>query len=142
MSRLCSFRCGIVRVRSRIVLLGQLRWNTSTVPSTRKTGVVFRTQLPILHQLDVYYSVASKVLITIEKDENIKNLRRRHRKYAAQSLDTLMKSLIKPLTEVLVQYPKVFRNLHPFEVNERMCFGVLCVIIAGNSRRAYCYLKS
>ena len=116
-SRLCLFRCDLVPVRSSIVLLGRLRWNTSGAQSTRKTGVVFRTQLPALQQLDTYYSVASRVLLTIEKDQNIKNLRRRNRKYAAQSLDALMKSLIKSLTEVLVQYPKVFRNLHPFEVS-------------------------
>ena len=79
----------------------------------------------------------------VKYDENIKNERNKSRKFTAQTIDTLMQGLTKPLTEVhnpnihihqkkndffmitlvctylylqtLNAYKSLFKSLHPFE---------------------------
>ena len=51
----------------------------------------------------------------VKMDYSIKNVRNAHRKFAAVSLDALMKGLTVPLTNILDSYKRTLRTLHPYE---------------------------
>lgn len=54
-------------------------------------------------------------MTVIKPDANIKNLRNQQRKFAAQTMDALMKGLTVPISNILDSYKKTFRELHPYE---------------------------
>jgi nucleolar GTP-binding protein len=75
----------------------------------------FKSDLPDLYTGPTHMRRGLRSLKNLKPDVNIKNQRDRARKYAAMSLDTLMKGLTIPLTRTLKAYNDVFRNAHPFE---------------------------
>jgi nucleolar GTP-binding protein len=79
----------------------------------RKTGA-FKS-IPEAFPAQTHYKRALKALKTVKPDGSIKNIRNQNRKLTAQSMDTLMKALTSPITEVLNIYTKAFKSLHPFE---------------------------
>jgi NOG1 N-terminal helical domain len=81
---------------------------------TIDTGA-FKSRLPNIYAAATHFDRAQKTLRRVGMDKNIKNIRNANRKLTAQSLDTLMKALTSPLTEILDSYRKTFRELHPFE---------------------------
>lgn len=50
-------------------------------------------------------------------DNNIKNIRNKYRKLAAESLNALMIGLTKPITNALNIYKSLLHELHPYEVH-------------------------
>ena len=78
-------------------------------------GTFFRT-LPNVYPAATHYRRALKSIKSVKLDSNIKNIRNANRKFAAQSLDALMKSLTIPLTQLLTAYKTKIRKLHPYEV--------------------------
>lgn len=82
---------------------------------TDKDTGAFKSMLPDVHIGTAHYKRALRSLGDIIPDKNIENLRNRNRKYAAQSLDTLMKGLIVPLTNIIKAYSVTMKSLHPFE---------------------------
>ena len=80
----------------------------------QETGA-FRKILPDVFEGKTHYKRALRSLAGVSYDQTMKNLRNRHRKFAAQSLDVLMKALTVPLTNVIKGYPKTLKELHPFE---------------------------
>jgi nucleolar GTP-binding protein len=89
-----------------------------SVPNMKLTHVdtgAFKTNLPDVFVGQTHYRRALRSLVDVVPDRTMKNIRDKNRKYAAQSLDTLMKALTGPLTETLLAYKKTMKSLHPFE---------------------------
>ena len=84
------------------------------------SGTFFRS-LPNVYPGPIHYKRALKAQKAIKLDPNIKNIRNANRKFAAQSLDALMKSLTIPITQLLNAYKTNIRKLHPYEVNSTKC---------------------
>lgn len=80
-----------------------------------KTGTVFKG-LPAINPPDIYFQESKKSLRACRLDRSIKNNKKAHQKLSAQSFDTLMKSLNKPITESLAFFEKNINYLHPYEV--------------------------
>ncbi|CAM9188894.1 unnamed protein product [Ectocarpus fasciculatus] len=79
-----------------------------------ETGA-FKHSLPDVFIGATHYKRALRTLKDVSADLKIKNLRDQNRKFAAHSLDTLMKGLTVPLTDVLTSYRLTMKSLHPFE---------------------------
>jgi len=79
------------------------------------SGTFFRS-LPNVYPGPIHYKRALKAQKAIKLDPNIKNIRNANRKFAAQSLDSMMKSLTVPITQLLNAYKTNIRKLHPYEV--------------------------
>jgi len=62
-----------------------------------------------------HYKRALRALKVVKPDVNIKNVRNRERKLTAVSMDTLMKALTVPISELLTLYTSTLKTLHPFE---------------------------
>lgn len=75
----------------------------------------FKTLLPDVFVGPTHYTRALRQLNAVTPDQAINNLRDRNRKFAAQSIDTLMKGLTIPLTEILYAYRITLSSLHPYE---------------------------
>jgi nucleolar GTP-binding protein len=82
--------------------------------TTRLTGA-FKKRLPHVFVSKTHFKRAYRNLKDIKQDRDIKNYRNRKRKFAAQSMDALMKGLTVPLTEILNTYKSTMRSLHPYE---------------------------
>ena len=82
--------------------------------SSSATGA-FKTCLPDVFVSATHFKRALRNLETVKLDEKMKNARNQNRKFAAQTLDALMKGLTKPISELLSSYRKTFKILHPFE---------------------------
>jgi hypothetical protein len=89
---------------------------TAPVPRIQKTGGFFQ-QLPEIYPSDVYFKKAWKQTRELKVDKSIKNVRNANRKHAAQVMDSLMKALTAPITNVLKIYNKDIKALHPYEVS-------------------------
>ena len=59
-----------------------------------------QTRLPDIFEGPTHYRRAKKELRFVKYDGTIKNERNKSRKHTAQSMDTVMKGLTKPITEV------------------------------------------
>jgi nucleolar GTP-binding protein len=79
-----------------------------------KTGA-FKSALPDVYAGPTHFKRVYRSINTIKPDLNIKNGRNRSRKFAACSLDFLMKGLTSPITDMLKNYHGIFKNVHPFE---------------------------
>lgn len=88
---------------------------THSFESIDKTGTYIR-QWPDIFRAPTHYKRALRNLKTVSTDNSIKNARNQQRKFAAQSLDALMKGLTVPITQLITLYQFGFRTLHPFEV--------------------------
>ena len=82
--------------------------------STPETGA-FKRRLPDVFEGPTHYRRALKSLKGLKPDSSIKNVRNQQRKLCAQTLDRLGQGLTIPITEALVAYKAVFRDMHPFE---------------------------
>ena len=78
-----------------------------------ETGI-FKT-LPNVFTGPTHFKRAQRALKLVRGDTTIKNLRNRNRKLTAESLDTLMKGLTKPITNILDSYVNLLTTLHPYE---------------------------
>ena len=58
---------------------------------------------------------AMKDLRKVERDDSVKNIRNRVKKYASQRIDTQIKSLCIPCRDMIKGYKSTLRRLHPFE---------------------------
>lgn len=81
----------------------------------RNTTGSFQTYLPPLEVSDMHFQKALKKLKVIKIDKSISNVRQQKKKYAAMSLDLLMKELTVPITNSLYAYRHLLKNLHPYE---------------------------
>jgi hypothetical protein len=97
-------------------------------------GSFFRS-LPNVYPGPIHYKRASKSLKSIKLDPKIKNIRNANRKLAAQSLDSLMKSLTIPITQLLNAYKTNIRKLHPYEVNTITCNHLILQFIIYYSKQ-------
>lgn len=88
----------------------------SSVFKAEKTGMYIRNW-PEVYPAPTHFKRALRSLKHVSVDTSIKNIRNKERKYAAQQLDTLMKALTVPITQLITLYQFGFRTLHPFEVN-------------------------
>ena len=82
---------------------------------SKQTGA-FKTILPDIFTGTTHFKRALKELKGVSEDMTIKNVRNRHRKLSAQSLDTVMKGLTRPITSALAAYDIIFKRIHPYEV--------------------------
>jgi hypothetical protein len=101
--------------KSTIAPIVQRGFSTPVTPAVQKTGI-FIHQLPEIYPSDVYFKKAIKKAREVKIDPTIKNLRNANRKHCAIVLDTLMKALTVPITNVLNIYKKQMKSLHPYEV--------------------------
>jgi len=90
-------------------------YNKCKLFATKKTGTFFKT-LPNVYPAAIHFNRAVKSIKTVKHDPNIKNARNLNRKFAAQSLDALMKSLTIPISQLLFAYQNKIKELHPYEV--------------------------
>ncbi len=97
------------------VPLTKRQFSTPVVPTILKTGT-FIHQLPEIYPSDVYFKKAIKKTREVKIDPTIKNLRNANRKHCAIVLDTLMKALTMPITNVLNIHKNEMKQLHPYEV--------------------------
>lgn len=85
------------------------------------TSTLSKTQtfqkMPEIYDPETHFHHALKGLHEVKLNINIKNIRNQQRKFAAHSLDSLMKSLSIPLTSILRAYKSIYINAHPFEVH-------------------------
>ena len=88
----------------------------SALSATKKTGSFFKN-IPNVYPSVIHYNRALKSIKAIKHDPNIKNARNLNRKYAAQSIDALMKALTIPISQLLFAYQNKIKELHPYEVN-------------------------
>jgi len=79
------------------------------------SGTFFKSVANI-YPSEIHFERALRGLKAIKHDSKIKNIRNANRKFAAISLDTLMKALTVPLTQLLDIYNSKVKNLHPYEV--------------------------
>ena len=79
----------------------------------KKTGA-FKA-MPETFPSATHYKRALRALKLVKPDPNVKNIRNQNRKFTAISMDTLMKALTAPITEVLTHFTSTFKTLHPFE---------------------------
>jgi nucleolar GTP-binding protein len=86
----------------------------SSVFQAEKTGMYIRNW-PEVYPAPTHFKRALRSLKHVSVDTSIKNIRNKERKYAAQQLDTLMKALTVPITQLITLYQFGFRTLHPFE---------------------------
>lgn len=84
--------------------------------ATKKTGTFFKS-LPNVYPSTIHYNRALKSIRNVKHDPNIKNARNLNRKFSAQSLDALMKSLTIPISQLIFAYQNKIKELHPYEVN-------------------------
>ena len=91
------------------------RVSHSSVASNSAATGAFKTLLPDVFVGTTHYNRALRRLYSVTPDQTINNLRDRNRKFAAQSIDTLMKGLTVPLTEILYAYRITLSSLHPYE---------------------------
>lgn len=76
----------------------------------------FKSRLPNINLPLKHYTRAQKLAWKeVKLDYTIKNVRNSNRKFAAQSLDSLMKGLTVPITAILNSYKQTLRTLHPYE---------------------------
>ena len=119
----CQIRSyGIQNIRSKLQLLKASSSSSSISgsQSTRSLSQItvtgsFKRELPDVFIGSTHFRRALKSLKEVKPDMNIKNHRNRRRKYAAQTLDSLMKGLTVPLTNILKSYKYTMNNLHPYE---------------------------
>jgi hypothetical protein len=93
-----------------------------------KTGA-FKNILTEIHAGPTLYKLALKSLSHVKADETIKNVRNKHRKLSAQSLDAVMKGLTVPITRTLESYDIIFRRIHPYEASWRGQYHQLLELI-------------
>jgi len=111
------------QLRSLSLLRNYVRMaHVSSIPTkfntnTRTTGA-FKRSLPEVFHSSTHFKRALKGIRKIKYDSNIKNVRNMNRKYAAESLDALMKELTIPITRALKIFAQTVVSLHPFEVND------------------------
>lgn len=82
--------------------------------TVERTGQYIR-KWPDVFRAPTHFKRALRSLKHVKVDKTMKNIRNQQRKFAATSLDTLMKALTVPLTQLLQCYQYGFRSLHPFE---------------------------
>jgi len=90
------------------------RLSGSLTPDVIPTGA-FKARLPDVFVSKTHFKRAMRKLKGIRSDTSIKNYRNQKRKFAAQSLDALMKGLTVPITDILKSYKSTMGSLHPFE---------------------------
>lgn len=79
------------------------------------TGGFKRSKIPNVYPGTTHFKRALKSLKLVKTDSSIKNQRNKYRKHAAESLDTIMKSLTMPITAILDSYMSMLQSLHPYE---------------------------
>ncbi len=115
----------IRNIRTKLQFLKMTSTSSSSSPmsggqSSRSLSQItvtgsFKKELPDVFVGSTHFRRALRSLKEVKQDMTIKNHRNRRRKYAAQTLDTLMKGLTIPLTTILKSYKRTMSNLHPYE---------------------------
>ena len=78
-------------------------------------GSSFNKLLLKVHQPKEHFRRALLLLNTVKQDEKIKNIRNKIRQHAIISLDTLMKGLTSPISNIIKNHKNAHKLLHPFE---------------------------
>jgi len=113
---LMKFRCLSLRLPVASTTLKRRISASVEMELSRSTGA-FKRNLPDIHPAPIHFKRALRGLKKVKYDINIKNVRNMNRKYAAESMDCIMKDLTVPITKTLDIYRKTFHELHPFEVS-------------------------
>ena len=114
LNKTCSFRSS----NSRKMLFKGISMQQHTSRDIERTVTVtgaFKKELPDVFVASTHHRRALRSLKDIKQDMTIKNYRNRRRKFAAQTMDQLMKGLTVPLTTILKSYKRTLSNLHPYE---------------------------
>eukprot|EP01041_Mallomonas_annulata_P004631 gene4631-9192_t len=111
---ICMILVSSFTSRKSLFSVRQKCFSNFILGATKTTGS-FKRNLPEVYAAETHFKRALRSLNRIHIDSTIKNQRNQNRKYAAQSLDALMKGLTVPITKVLDSYKDTYRTLHPFE---------------------------
>ena len=113
MQAVCSLRVGGVRMVSRALCVAV------TPPPPKSSTIIptgaFKVRLPDVFVSKTHFKRALRKLKPIKSDTSIKNFRNQKRKFAATSMDALMKGLTVPISDILKAYKSTMASLHPFE---------------------------
>ena len=90
--------------------------SANTWPRAARNTGAFRALIPDVFEGKTHFKRAHMSLHNLPDNANIKNIRARHRKITAQSMDALMKGLTVPITQTLAAYDTMFKAMHPYEV--------------------------
>ena len=93
------------------------RFSSSLKMAVSRTTGAFKRNLPDIHPAPIHFKRALRGLKKVKYDITIKNVRNMNRKFAAETMDCIMKELTVPITKTLDIYRKTFNELHPFEVS-------------------------
>ena len=100
----------IWKPRKSSKLLGNIFRSKTTIHGTSFKKLIVEAQKPVEH-----FRRAQLVLKTVKPDESIKNIKNKIKHHAIVSIDTLMKSLTVPISNVIKNHRTTYRTMHPLE---------------------------